>query len=385
MTAVQQAIRECPSESIDPFEYLQERFGLQYRLWGNLALLKYDVKKAPKGVRAANECNGLVLKKDTLEVVAYPPPRIYTIHDWCAPDLTKETDLDVRLYPDGVMCTLFNHDGEPCVVSNELDTAVQELFWEAWEHRGLPDPARLPSKTCLTFILTGPKVPHVRPQSAPNLQLLSGRDLSTSLYSELTGCELEGLAKRMGGSLNPVPRTGHKTLEAAKYTAGILDTQPGYLVTNPSVAARDANCGHFPRLMVPNPRYRWLKDLTSKPPTHERILALILEDGANVIVLDQMPSQLRKDIWWVRELKEAFARLLEAEHKKASTVVFPDATSLGNALEDSAAPEVLHLMLAGGNSPHQAMYQSVCIDGQVCLSLVKRLWGQMSTTPQNKQ
>jgi hypothetical protein len=132
-------------------EKLQEEYDIKaiYSLkFPELVALCYEHTKTPKNA-ITNECRGIVLNKNTFEIIAYPFTRFGDYEP------KKETNFDFSDFKcfdkiDGSLISLYFYGDQWNIATKsmpdgrgkifELDKTHEQLFWEIWDEKGLDMP-----------------------------------------------------------------------------------------------------------------------------------------------------------------------------------------------------------------------------------------------------
>ena len=168
-------------------EQLIETYSLQYRKhskYPNLIQLMYDQLDTPKN-DITNNCRGLIIDTDTLEVISFPFIRF----DDYDPD-KPVVDFDNCTFwhkLDGSIMTVYWYKDAWHVASKgmpdasgkikNLDITMNDYFWEVWKAKGYEYPTS--KRHCYIFELTRPSEDFLVKTTKPEITFIGCRSLNT--------------------------------------------------------------------------------------------------------------------------------------------------------------------------------------------------------------
>ncbi len=191
-------------------EAAKNEFGLRINETDDLVQLNYSIDSVPGP--ETNECRGIILEKDTWDVVAYPFHRFFNYGDKEAHELSYPVSLIEKL--DGTLMFVYRRkdrmfvatrgrilaDGpiQSIVASDCSFKTYRQLFWFLAYEAGLDiDPSSWPDDDYIyMFELTSRWNRVVVPYESPDIYLIGVRDMVTG--DELLTWEVEQLAYSMG-------------------------------------------------------------------------------------------------------------------------------------------------------------------------------------------
>lgn len=168
-----------------------QKYSLEHREFGHRLYLRYDQLKTPKNLIETHDCRGLVLHKETLEIISMPFRRFFGHDDFYSPKLNwsntvvmeKRDGSLIQVYYDKfvdewVVATmlsegtdLFSYKGE------KTDISFRSLFLDLMKQYG--SSFDLFKKGCTyVFELTSPYNKVVVGYQTPELRLIGFRDLT---------------------------------------------------------------------------------------------------------------------------------------------------------------------------------------------------------------
>jgi hypothetical protein len=279
-------------------------FKLTCKVYEKFILLKYDMIESPLQFPEVQDCRGLILEKDTWNVLSlgfrkffnYGEPNAHKI-DWSSAIVQEKLD--------GSMIVLWYYDNEWKVsttgmaeaegeVNNRINTSFKDLFWETFNKNGANkdflDPRRI-----YTMELCTPYNIVVKPHGTSTITLLTIRDTINLLeYDYHTTCIL---GKQLGVPV--VKAFDFKDMDAralAKTLEGMPYDNEGYVVV-------DKN---FNRVKIKNPTYLAAHHLKSSTAFY-KIMVIVKTNEVDEFIAT-FPE--RKDE--IYDLKKGYDALKEA-------------------------------------------------------------------------
>jgi T4 RnlA family RNA ligase len=266
-------------------DQLHTELGIEFSSYESLVVLNYSQIDSPRAHPIVMECRGLILERDTWNVVSYPFRRFFN-YDEMGPitenfNFTKATGLGKL---DGSLISVFNYKDKWLmstrgVIENVSPVGlssitfkdlfykiVREQYAHFWE---CMDPAY-----CYIFEMTAPENHIVTMYTEQELHLLAMRDLRTlqevpidalRLWSQQLGVELPLV----------VPIDGKDGIVALAKNLATL--QEGFVAVDYSSFDED---GHsFKRVKVKNPAYVSIAHLKDNAGRSLRALVGLVIDG----------------------------------------------------------------------------------------------------------
>lgn len=183
-------------------------FKLKTRVYENKILLKYDQIDSPMGFKETQECRGLILDKNTWEVVSLGFVKFFNAGeghaakiDWDSAHVLEKLDgTFIQVYWDkwdkkwyaGTTGTA-NGEGE---VNNKLGTTFNSLFWDTVTEKYGLNECLLNKDTIYMFELTTPYNIVVKPHAESSATLIGARNRKT--LSEYSYENLPMVAESLG-------------------------------------------------------------------------------------------------------------------------------------------------------------------------------------------
>lgn len=256
---------------------LAEEFGIKVKDYGSLVVLSYDQITSPKTSEIVRECRGLILDKNTLEVVCRPFDRFFN-HGEC-PETQEHLDMAKAIIfekVDGSLIKLFHyqeewHVGTKGTAFAEAETAFGVTFKELviravgveWTEFQDRCNSLLDKGITYLFEITSMENRVVKAYSGYTLHFLAARDNSTGEYLSYEGV----LPCVQGLGAVPVKQykfdTIHHCLEAAK---ALKDLDEGYVVYQDMA----------PVCKIKSPTYLAVHRVKGEGLTPKRIMQLVL-------------------------------------------------------------------------------------------------------------
>lgn len=244
-------------------------FKLVCKVYDHKILLKYDQIESPMGFVETQECRGLILERDTWNVINCTFFKFFNAEEGHAAKIDWNT-AHILQKVDGTLIQLYWdwHKNEWCAatsgmaeaegeVNNKMGTTFAQLFWDTVEKvTGNAErfKSALNKDVCYAFELTTPYNIIVTPHTTSSITLLMIRNLDT--FEELDYSTVKGIGeqylyipvvKRFNLNINNV--------DALKRTfEGMPFSEEGYVVVD----------GNFNRIKVKNPAYVAVHHLKSK-------------------------------------------------------------------------------------------------------------------------
>jgi hypothetical protein len=247
-------------------------FRLKSRVYDNKVLIKYDQIESPMGERIVQEARGLILEKDTWEVMSLPFYKFFNNGeghaakiDWSTAHILEKLDGSlITLYWDWnkkewFAATTGTAEGEG-EVNNKLGTTFNDLFWSVVKEKYNFDESKLDKDYNYMFELTTPYNIVVKPHGESSATLLAVRnrlnlkELPYGSLKDISNMLNVPLVKRYdlnGGNVGELLRT----FEQMSWH------EEGYVVVD----------GNFNRIKVKNPAYVAVHHLKSKTAEHNII------------------------------------------------------------------------------------------------------------------
>lgn len=146
-------LSNSPNSFEDKVKNLKEILNLNIKIQDNKILLNYRID-SPKDSPIVNECRGLILDKDTFDIIYYPFNRFYNYGEGYAANIDWNT-AEIFEKLDGTMCAMFWDEfnnqwkvstrnmiyAEGVINENPIlktkDRSFSDLFWEIFYEKNL--------------------------------------------------------------------------------------------------------------------------------------------------------------------------------------------------------------------------------------------------------
>lgn len=245
-------------------------FKLKAREYPHKVLIKYDQIESDMNLQEVQEARGLILEKETWEVMCYTFKKFFNSAegkaakiDWDTAKILEKLDGSlIQVHYDWVLgkwfaATTGTAEGEG-EVNNKLGLTFNDLFWKTVKDKYNFDESRLVEGFCYAFELTTPYNIVVKPHGESSATLLAVRNVDENLR-EVPFEELPFVSKILN-----IPLV--KTYDLNKGNVGhILKTfesmawhEEGYVVVD----------GKMDRIKIKNPAYVAVHHLKSKTGEH---------------------------------------------------------------------------------------------------------------------
>jgi hypothetical protein len=259
-------------ESGKSFDDLKNEFGISCNEFGDLICLNYDQIESPKTALIVRQCRGIVLDKNTLEIVHYPFFRFYNLDEVYEErekfDFKEMTQVYALEKLDGSLFGVFNHNGIWYISTrsqiggkNMLSIGLitfGDLFNKAIGMDREKFFAKLDSNYDYTFELVGPDNQIVTPYENTELYLIGVRIKSDDFHEEnplLLRGELPDFIK-FPKLFKIIDDNGMFIgFEDLKLQANKMDhpTDEGFVLVD--FGSYNDEFGYFPRIKVKNSSY----------------------------------------------------------------------------------------------------------------------------------
>lgn len=239
MLNVQKYLRENSLESL----LADYKLNVRHHDTLPLLILNYDQIESPRNHPISNECRGLVLEKDTWNVVARAFPRFFNLGEYRDIDNSFVwEDSFSQDKEDGSLMTLFQYNGvyHCCTRGSFADQPVNVgcqpwsyYFWDSLRSSGVDEVLRDNNYT-LVFEFCSPYNKVVRYYREPQLFLLTAYDNNS--LRELSKEEVDDFAEILG-----VTRPRPHYFSCAKTLKEFIDREAQKEKTFEGVVVRDIN------------------------------------------------------------------------------------------------------------------------------------------------
>jgi len=260
---VQKYLREHGLE-----KFLKE-FKIKSRIYDKKVLLKYDQIESSMGIDEVQGCRGLILEKDTWDVLCLSFEKFFNAEeghaakvDWnTAKVLSKEDGSMIQVYWDWnkhkwFAATTGTAEGEG-EVNNKYGTTFNELFWKTVYDKYHFNDCLLDKNHVYVFELMTPYNIVVTPHGESKVALLTVRNRKT--LKEVSWKDLEMIAISIGVPLVKAFDMNVNNVGAIKKTfEGMPFSEEGYVVVD----------AHHNRIKIKNPAYVAVHHLKSRTSEH---------------------------------------------------------------------------------------------------------------------
>lgn len=281
---VQEYLRSGNLPAEEALKKLKDELGIEYSLYQNLVCLGYSQTDSPKTHPLVQECRGLILEKDTFDIVSYPFRRFFNYEE--VPQLSIGFDFQkaVGLQKlDGSLISFFKYKGvwymsTRSVIENSSNVGLftitfRELFYKTAEQYPEFFKNVNPDYTYY-FELTSTENRVVTVYKERSLHLLMMREVAT--WRELTLSELEQQSALLGIPLPGVVNLGDrdKLIDLAKSLATL---EEGFVAVDYSKPDEDGLS--YKRVKIKNPSYVAIHHLKDRAGRSLRSLVSLVMDN----------------------------------------------------------------------------------------------------------
>jgi T4 RnlA family RNA ligase len=291
---------------------LKAELGIEYNEHGQLIILNYSQIDSPKNHPIVLECRGLILEKDSWDVICYPLKRFFNYGEVLDAtgsfDFYKAVGLEKL---DGTLISLFNYKDQWMmatrgVIENTSHVGIAEItFKELFNKTTERYPyfwKNLDKKYTYSFELTALENRVVTIYHERKLHLILMREVET--LKELNLKDLKSWADKLGVSFpkKVTFQSGDELLELAKKLATL---EEGFVAVID--ASYDEDGISFKRVKVKNPAYVAIHHLKDRSGRSLRsFISLIRGEGPNEFL-----SYFPEFTSHVEKVTEAYNRYIE--------------------------------------------------------------------------
>ena len=291
------------------FADLKNEFGISGNEFENLICLNYSQIDSPKTAPIVRQCRGLVIDRDTLDIVHYPFYRFFNLDEVVEErtrfNWTKAVALEKI---DGSLFGVFNYNGAWYITTrsqigggNNAGSGLKtvtfgELFDEAI---GMPRDTfftQLDATLDYTFELAGPINKIITPYEETHLYLIAVRDKLKDFHELPVRDFVDNMPPcvRFPKQWSIMDENGEFIgFNELKAKANGLEkpTDEGFVVVDYSPASYDENFGFWPRLKVKNSAYVELHRLRGEDNVmHWENILSVIWNGEKDEVLANLPT-----------------------------------------------------------------------------------------------
>jgi len=262
---------------------LKAETGIEYNQYGQLVILNYSQIDSPKVHPIVFECRGIVLEKDTWDIVSYPFRRFFNYGEVFQVtdsfDFTRATGIEKL---DGSLISVFNYKdawfmASRAVIENNCkfpfsNLTMKDLFYSITKK--YPKWKNLDKAYNYCFELTAPENKVVTVYNTQELHLLTMREVGT--WKELSIDQVKQQSDKIGVNIPNVVLFKDKDslIELAKSLATL---QEGFVAVDYSTFDEDGIS--FKRVKVKNPSYVAIQHLKDRAGRSLRSLTSLIIDG----------------------------------------------------------------------------------------------------------
>lgn len=306
---------------------LKEELGIEYKEYESLIILNYSQVDSPKTHPIVMECRGLILEKDSWDIVSFPFRRFFNFEE--VPQVTDSFNFGVATAfekLDGSLISVFNYKDKwymstRAVIENNSNVNLssitfKELFLKAVSQ--YPKWSNLDASFAYVFELTALENRVVTVYEKPELHLLMMRRVDS--WQELSVGELDYHSEKIGIDLPKCVKFDSR--EDLFATAKKLATlQEGYVAID--YTRFDDDGMSYKRVKVKNPAYVAIHHLKDSAGRSSRSLVSLVYDGEPDEFLGYFP-EYRAIIQDVQEKYDAFLKSVEEDLEKVKPLLTSD-------------------------------------------------------------
>lgn len=256
-------------ESGKTFDNLKEEFGISVNVFDDLICLTYSQIDSPKTENIVRQCRGIVLDKNTLDIVHYPFFRFYNFEEVFEERSKINWDKVYALEKvDGSLCGCFYYKDKWYISSRSQiggNNKINNLFtFGDLFDRAIKVPreeffSKLDKNIDYTFELVSPLNIIVTPYTEDQLYLIGARDKNNN-FKELdiyiNRLTIDDLSIKLPKRFSLIDENGNfKGFEEMKGMANSLpnSTDEGFVVVD--YTSYNSEFGYYPRIKVKNNSY----------------------------------------------------------------------------------------------------------------------------------
>lgn len=291
---------------------LKDELGIEYNEYGSLIILNYSQIDSPKNHPIVLECRGLILEKESFNVICYPLKRFFNYLE--VTEVTENFDFNkaVGLQKlDGTLISLFNYKDKWLmstrgVIENTSNVGMADItFKELFQRAANQYPAfwaNLDKKLTYCFELTALENRVVTIYHERKLHLILARELET--LKELSLKDLESLAKKLGVEFpNKVTfNNGDELLDLARKLATL---EEGFVAV--IFESYDEDGISFKRVKIKNPAYVAIHHLKDRSGRSMRSFISLIRSNN----MDEFLGYFPEFTPLVETVKKAYNRYVE--------------------------------------------------------------------------
>lgn len=308
-------------------DQLKDELGVEFKEYDSLVILNYSQIDSPKTHPIVMECRGLILEKDSWNIVSFPFRRFFNFEE--VPQITDSFNFSVATAfekLDGSLISVFNYKDKWLmstrgVIENQSNVNLssvtfKELFTKATSQ--YPKWSNLDASFAYIFELTALENRVVTIYEKPELHLLMMR--RTDTWQELSVGELNYHAEKIGVDLPSCVKfdSRENLFATAKKLAAL---QEGYVVVD--YTQFDDDGISFKRVKVKNPAYVAIHHLKDNAGRSSRSLVSLVHDGEPDEFLGYFP-EYRQMIQDVQDKYDTFLKSVEEDVEKVKDLLTSD-------------------------------------------------------------
>lgn len=281
-----------PDKSLDT---LKVELGVESNTYDNLIIFNYSQIDSPKSHPIVMECRGLVLEKDTWDLISYPFRRFF--NDSEVQEITESfcfSDAIALEKLDGSLVSVFNYRGKWLMATRGMienvskvgfsDMTFKDLFHETVKkYHGFWN--KLNPDFCYIFELTTPENRVVTFYTERDIHLLTMRRVG--FWVELALPNLMEQSKILGVSIPSITEFSGKE-DLLVLIKKLATLQEGYVAVDYTKMDNDGIS--FKRVKVKNPSYVAIHHLKDRAGRSLRSLASLVYDNNQEEFLGYFPE-----------------------------------------------------------------------------------------------
>lgn len=306
---------------------LKEELGIEFKEYETLVILNYSQIDSPKAHPIVLECRGLILEKDSWDIVSYPFRRFFNFEEM--PQITDSFNFGVATAfekLDGSLISVFNYKDKwlmatRAVIENQSNVNLSSITFKELFNKAVSlylKWSNLDASFVYIFELTALENRVVTVYEKPELHLLMMRRVDT--WQELAAGELDYHAEKIGVELPKCVKfdSRENLFATAKKLAAL---QEGYVAVD--YTRYDDDGISYKRVKVKNPAYVAIHHLKDNAGRSSRSLVSLVYDGEPSEFLGYFPeyTSLIQD---VQEKYDAFIKSVEEDLEKVKGLLTSD-------------------------------------------------------------
>ena len=301
------------SKSLDD---LKAELGIEFSEYQSLVVLNYSQIDSPKIHPIVSECRGLILEKDTWNIISYPFKRFFNYEE-VQEQFDFEKSVAIQKL-DGSLISFFYYNSQWLMATRGVienasnvgfsNISFKDLFYETLKRYNHND---FDKSFCYCFELTAPENRVVTMYDERELHLLTMREIGS--WAELSLPALKEQSKKLGIDLPMIVDPIYNKDEIISLAKNMATLQEGFVAINYS--CRDTDGISFKRIKVKNPSYVAIHHLKDSAGRSLRSLVGLVLDNEQDEFLGYFP-EFKPHIDKVKDKFDEYLKTIDEDVKK---------------------------------------------------------------------